>query len=222
MRSHLKALRRRRTRRRDRTLVALARTDDAILRFLRKRGHGPRIEAMMRALADAGEHAAVWAGIGAVGALVDRRRRRRWLFAGATGPVAIGVNFAVKVVVGRERPLIPEHPRLGRAPTELSFPSAHATSSLAASTALGRVEPRLRLPLLALAGAICVGRPYLGMHYPSDVLAGAVLGVVLGTLAPVGEPPAEERLIDLVVDANVRGRRGAVPAGAPVGTPRPA
>jgi membrane-associated phospholipid phosphatase len=215
------ALRRRRARRPRRALAALARADQAGLRFLRKRGHGRRAEAAMKALGIAGEHAVIWAAIGATAALVDGRRRARWLAAGATGPAAIGLNFVVKVAVGRERPLIVDHPRLGRAPTELSFPSAHATSSFAAAMALGRVERRARLPLLMLAGAICVGRPYLGMHYPSDVLAGAALGVVIGSLVPgLAGPPTEERMIALVIDANERARRDGAPEHAPGGVPR--
>jgi membrane-associated phospholipid phosphatase len=175
----------------------------------------------MKALGVAGDHAAIWAAVGATAALVDRRRRARWIAAAATGPAAIGLNFVVKVAVSRERPLIADHPRLGRAPTELSFPSAHATSSLAAAIALGRVERRARLPLLALAGTICVGRPYLGMHYPSDVLAGAALGLVIGSLVPgLAGPPTEERLIALVVDANERARRDGAPTDAPAGSPR--
>lgn len=136
----------------------------------------------MKALGVAGEFAAVWASIGVVGAAVDEPRRARWLAAGATGPAAVGVNFLVKLAAGRKRPLIEEHPPLARAPTKLSFPSAHATSAVAGATALGRVEPRLRPAVFALAAAICVGRPYLGMHYPSDVLAGAVLGALIGSL----------------------------------------
>jgi membrane-associated phospholipid phosphatase len=179
----------------------------------------------MSAIGRAGEHAAVWAAIGAGGALADPRRRRRWVAAGAVGPVAIGINYAVKVAVGRRRPLIEDHPRLGRAPSELSFPSAHATSSVAAAIALGRVEPRLRPALLVLAAAVCVGRPYLGMHYPSDVLAGVALGALIGTLAPaVGPLPDEERLIDLAVGAGERpGAAGsASPAVAAAGPPGPA
>jgi len=172
-------------------LGALGRADQAVLRFLRTRGHFEPLETAMRTFGLAGEFAAVWAAIGAVGATVDGRRRGRWLIAGATGPVAVGVNFAVKVATGRKRPLIEEHPPLARAPTKLSFPSAHATSSVAGATALGRVEPRLRPGLFALAAAICVGRPYLGMHYPSDVLAGAALGVALGAIVPAPRPPPE-------------------------------
>ena len=120
-------------------------------------------------------------------------------------PIAIGINFVLKRAVGRKRPLIEEHPPLAKAPTKLSFPSAHATSSIAAATAFGRIEPRSRPYVFALAGAVCVGRPYLGMHYPSDVLGGAVLGFCLGSLVPgLGRSPTEERLFELAVDANER------------------
>jgi membrane-associated phospholipid phosphatase len=145
----------------------------------------------MRALGLAGEYGAVWMTIGATGAAADRPRRARWLGGALVAPAAIVINFAVKKSIGRQRPVITEHPPLARAPSKLSFPSAHATSSVAAATAISRIEPRARLPLFALAALICVGRPYLGMHYPSDVAAGVALGAVLGALAPL--PPAGTR-----------------------------
>jgi membrane-associated phospholipid phosphatase len=151
---------------------------------MRTRGHGPRTEAAAKALGLIGEYGAVWLAIGVALAVADGDRREQWLAAGILGPVAIGINFAVKVGVGRQRPLIEEHPPLARAPTKLSVPSAHATSSLAAATALGRVSPGGRPVLYGLAAAICASRPYLGMHYPSDVLAGAVLGATLGRIVP--------------------------------------
>ena len=80
----------------------------------------------MKALGLAGEFGAVWVGIGAVGASIDERRRGQWLTAGATGPVAIGVNYAVKLAVGRERPLIEDHPPLAKAP-DASSPSPPPT-----------------------------------------------------------------------------------------------
>jgi undecaprenyl-diphosphatase len=186
-------------RRRHPVVRVLGDLDQAILRALRTRGHQPPVEAVMKGLGLAGEFAAVWAAIGAAGALADGPRRRRWAVAALVGPASVNVNYAVKLAIGRERPLIEGHPALAKAPSKLSFPSAHATSSLAAATALGRVEPRARLPLYALAAGICLSRPYLGMHYPSDVLAGAALGTALGALVPgLSEPDTEERLIDLV------------------------
>jgi membrane-associated phospholipid phosphatase len=209
----------RRVKRRNPLLAAIGDADQALLRLLRTRGHSEPVETAMKALGMAGEYAAIWIATGAVGASIDERRRGQWLAGGAVGPLAIGINLAVKLTIGRERPVIEDHPALARAPTKLSFPSAHATSSVAAATAFGRVEPRARPYLFTLAAAICVGRPYLGMHYPSDVLAGVALGGVVGTLVPgLGRPATEDRLFDLAVDANERARSN----GAPVTTARAA
>jgi membrane-associated phospholipid phosphatase len=201
--------------RRNPVLAAFADADQATLRFLRIHGHQEPVETMMRAIGMCGEYGAVWAAAGAIGASIDHKRRRQWLVGGAAGPLAIGVNYLVKVAVGRQRPLIDGHPALAKAPSKLSFPSAHATSSLAAATALGRVEPRARPALFTLAAAICVGRPYLGMHYPSDVLAGAALGTALGALIPgLGASPTEDRLFELAIDANERARGNGAPVTA--------
>ena len=138
------------------------------------------------------------------------------------------MNFVAKVAIGRQRPLIEDHPPLAKAPTKLSFPSAHATSSAAAATALGRVQPRARPYLFALAAAICVGRPYLGMHYPSDVIAGVALGTLLGSVVPgLGEPHTEDRLFELAGRRELRPTRRAAgprataacraPAGVKIG-----
>ncbi len=203
-------------------LAALGDLDQAALRFLRTRGHAEPVETVAKALGLAGEYGAIWAGIGAVGGSVDPPRRGQWLTAGLTGPAAIGINYAVKRAIGRQRPLIEDHPPLAKAPSKLSFPSAHATSSVAAATALGRVQPRARPYLFALAAAVCAGRPYLGMHYPSDVLGGAALGFCIGSLVPgLGARHAEERMFDLAIDANERaqashragGNGGAVSVG---------
>jgi membrane-associated phospholipid phosphatase len=168
----------------------------------------------MKALGMAGEYAAIWVLTGAAGASIDERRRGQWVTAAAIGPLAVGLNFAIKAGIGRQRPLIEEHPPLARAPTKLSFPSAHATSSVAAATALARVEPCARPYLFTLAGAICVGRPYLGMHYPSDVVGGAVLGALVGKVVPgLGAPPTEERMFALAIDANERAQATARAVG---------
>src|SRR5262245_39587194 len=212
-------LRRLRRRRRHPVVETLLGADAATLRFLRTHGHQEPVETMMRAIGMCGEYGAVWAAAGAIGASIDHKRRRQWLVGGATGPLAVGVNYLVKLAVRRERPLIPGHPPLAGAPSKLSFPSAHATSSLAAATALGRVEPRARPALFTLAAVICVGRPDLGMHHPSDVLAGAALGAMVGALIPgLGASPTEDRLFDLAIDANERARGN----GAPVTTAEPA
>ncbi len=142
------------------------------------------MERAVRALGKVGNNGAVWVAIGVLLAVFDGANREAWLICAALAPIAIGLNFAVKVVFKRPRPVLEGLPPLGGAPSSLSFPSAHATSSFAVATAMTRVEPWAAIAFL-LAGALALGRPYLGMHYPSDVLAGAVLGVALGLVLPL-------------------------------------
>lgn len=168
-----------------RALRALGWADQRLLLAFRRNGHTPALERAATALGSFGELGGGWTGIGLAGAAFNADDRRRWLYAAAAAPAAILANYAVKLAVGRERPLIEEHPPLARAPSKLSFPSAHSTSATAASIVIGRVAPETRPSLYALAAAICLGRPYLGMHYPSDVLAGVALGSILGRAFPL-------------------------------------
>jgi len=142
------------------------------------------VERVARALGKAGNNGAVWVALGVALAIVDAGNREAWLICAALGPLAIGLNFVVKLIVKRPRPVLAGLPPLGGAPSSLSFPSAHATSAFAVATAMTRVEPLAALAFV-LAAALALGRPYLGMHYPSDVLAGALLGVGLGLIVPL-------------------------------------
>jgi membrane-associated phospholipid phosphatase len=158
--------------------------DLRLLRLMRTRGHSPVIERAAKVLGKAGNNGAVWLALGVVLAIADDSNREAWLICAALGPIAIGLNYVVKLIVRRPRPVLEGLPPLGGAPSSLSFPSAHATSSFAVATAMIRVEPWGALAFL-LALALSLGRPYLGMHYPSDVLVGAVLGVLLGLIVPL-------------------------------------
>jgi undecaprenyl-diphosphatase len=179
-------------------LKRLERLDRRLLRAMRTRCHSHEAESAVKGLGLAGEWGAIWVALGLAAAAADERRRGRWLRAAGAAPAAVGANYLVKLAVRRQRPRLRRLPPLASAPSRLSFPSAHATSSLAAATAMGRVSPGARGPLYALAAAICLTRPYLGMHYPSDVVGGAALGLAIGALWPGVRPPdPEDRLIDL-------------------------
>jgi membrane-associated phospholipid phosphatase len=158
--------------------------DLKLLRAMRTRGHTPDLEAVAKALGKAGNNALVWFLLGIALALLDPDRRESWLICAALGPVAIGLNYGLKLIVKRPRPVLEGLPPLGGAPSSLSFPSAHALSSFAVATAMFRVDPATA-GTFAFALALSLGRPYLGMHYPSDVLAGALLGIVLGLIVPL-------------------------------------
>lgn len=174
-----------------RVLQAIGRADQRTLVYLRTRGHGPGTDRIVQGLGIFGELGAGWVVVAGSGAALRPERRRHWLAAAAAAPVAILVNYSVKLTVGRQRPLLDDHPPLARAPSKLSFPSAHSTSAVAAAVTIGRVSPSSRPWLYALAGAICLGRPYLGMHYPTDVLAGATLGYLVGRIFPLPPEPRE-------------------------------
>jgi membrane-associated phospholipid phosphatase len=171
----------------------MANPDLALLRLMRTRGHSPGVERAAKAVAASGEYGAIWALAGLAAAAFDPPRRKSWLAAAALAPAAIGFNFAVKVAVRRRRPELRGLPPLGGAPSSLSFPSAHSTASFAAATAMSRIAPQKRGALFAGAALIALTRPYLGMHYPSDVVGGAALGTALGAALPGldGNAPAE-------------------------------
>ena len=155
----------------------LARLDLRLLRLLRTRGHAPAIEHVVLLYSRVGEHARLWYAIAALGAIVDRRRRPTYLRAGRTVLTAQLLNAATKVAIRRARPLLEDLPALSPTVSGLSHPSAHATTSFAAAGTLCEAMPPA--PLYAAATAMALTRPYLGVHYPSDVVVGALLGAVL-------------------------------------------
>ena len=158
--------------------------DSRLLYAMRTRFHGHTAEAIGKWLGRIGEYGAVWLVIGIVLAFADPDNGEDWVVAGILGPVAIGLNFVVKLIVRRPRPVLEGLPPLGGAPSSLSFPSAHATSSFACATAMTRIAPEAASSSSSPPRSrLC--RPYLGMHYPSDVLAGAVLGTALGLIVPL-------------------------------------
>ena len=91
----------------------------------------------------------------------------------------------VKTAFGRPRPFqqIDAVQRGARVPDEFSFPSGHMAASCVMAVIIGSAFSALLLPLISLAVLIGTSRVYLGMHYPSDVLAGAVLGISAGYIA---------------------------------------
>jgi membrane-associated phospholipid phosphatase len=130
-----------------------------------------------------GEHALGWLALGALGARygTDPAHRDAWKRGMVTVAASYGVNQAIKRIVGRPRPQLDSLPQLTHTMSQLSFPSAHSTTSFAAARAYRGLAPA---PLLyGLAGSLALSRLYLGVHYPSDILGGALLGTAVSKVA---------------------------------------
>lgn len=158
--------------------------DRALLIAARTRMHPPGLERAVAAYSRMGEHAACWLALAGAGALLDRRAgaRARWTRGARIVLAAYGLNFAVKVAVHRRRPELDGLPPLTPTVSRLSFPSAHCTTSFAAARAFSGLAPTGGLYGAAILFAL--SRPYLGVHYPSDVLAGALLGTAIAEAWP--------------------------------------
>jgi membrane-associated phospholipid phosphatase len=144
-------------------------------------GQRPGALGVARALSHFGEHSIGWVAVSALGALLQPRRRRAWLVAGAGAFAAHAAAVLIKRLVRRPRP---HHPAVAvnvGTPSRLSFPSAHATSTTAASVLLARATG-VPLPVM-LVPPMALSRVLLGVHYPSDVAAGVAVGATVAAVA---------------------------------------
>ena len=154
------------------------RGEDAVLVFVQSTLAGRAgVLPGARALSHFGEHSAGWVAVSLLGAAVRPQRRQPWLTAAVGAFAAHAAAVVIKRVIRRERP---HHPSIAvnvGTPSRLSFPSAHATSTTAAAILLGRATG-LPLPWV-LAPTMALSRLVLGVHYPSDVLTGVVVGAAV-------------------------------------------
>lgn len=143
------------------------------------------LDGVMVVVSTLGDAGAVWIVLALV--LLCFRKTRR---AGLTVALALVLdvivcNGVLKPLFDRVRPCVvnPAVELLVACPTDASFPSGHTAASFAAAGALRAAGSRLWMPGLVLAVLIAVSRLYLYVHWPTDVLAGALLGWGLGCAA---------------------------------------
>ncbi|MFG3548783.1 phosphatase PAP2 family protein [Streptomyces sp. NPDC047725] len=142
----------------------------------------PTLDRSLRRLSRAADRSKISLGIAAALCLGGERARAAALV--GTGAVAVtsaAANLLGKRLVRRARPdreaarvTVDRHVPM---PASASFPSGHTASAVAFATAVGVVLPAAAAPLGALATAVGYSRVHTGVHYPGDVVAGAVLGV---------------------------------------------
>lgn len=163
----------------------------------------PALDPFMILLGSINEYGIVWLGLlGALAALGGRAGR----WAALAGLVALVVGLAssevLKSIVMQPRPFVslPDVRLLVSPPSSYSFPSVNATYAFAASSGASLTARRLlgHLPIwgwgfLALAVAVSYSRVYVGVHYPGDVLGGAIIGTSIGWLtASIGVGSVED------------------------------
>jgi undecaprenyl-diphosphatase len=170
----------------------------------------PTLDEAMRKVSMVADHSMLWFGIAGLTALLGGRRGRRAAFDGTVSILLTSavVNAGLKPVLPRERPdrelhqvIVARHVPL---PASTSFPSGHSASAFAFANALGGELPWVALPVRFAAAAVAWSRIHTGVHYPGDVIAGALIGGAVGEV--VGT--VRRRIDDRVTDPGgaVRGR----------------
>jgi undecaprenyl-diphosphatase len=145
----------------------------------------PALDRVLIGISRAANYSRLWLLIaGGLAAFGGRRGRR----AAGQGLAAIAIAAAVangpaKLLVRRRRPARRSHPTLIRMPRSTSFPSGHSAAAFAFATGACAELPVLAPVLVPLAGTVAYSRVHLGVHYPSDVAAGAAIGIGSGVLA---------------------------------------
>lgn len=149
----------------------------------------------------------------------DRRRRRRLgIYAAASALIALGINVLIGMLWYRPRPFVADPAGvhlLVRHGVDSSFPSDHATLAFAVSAGLWAIGPAWRWPLLILSALIAFARVFVGAHWPTDVIAGAILGSAVARVV-LGLGPRLDPLLDRLLDA-----LGPLGRDTPPARPRP-
>ena len=170
----------------------------------------PSLDRAMRGLSQAANYSRLSIGSAALLALIGGPRGRRAAVAGLVSVSATSavVNLAVKPLGRRRRPdrsagAVPEQRHVPM-PTSRSFPSGHSAAAVAFASGASYVLPAAGLPLHVLAALVAYSRIHTGVHYPGDVVAGALIGsAVADAVTPVlgrgwkaggGPPPDRRRL----------------------------
>jgi undecaprenyl-diphosphatase len=149
----------------------------------------PSLDVAMRGLSRFADHGKLWFATAATSALLGgpsgRRAARRGLV--ALGIASAAANLVAKPLTARRRPARREAEELASRhvpmPRSSSFPSGHASSAVAFACSAASAQPALSAPLGTMATLVGYSRVHTGVHYPADILAGALIGVSAAVLA---------------------------------------
>lgn len=161
-------------------METLVRLDGDILLFIQDYIRNPVLDPVMKVITTLGNAGIVWILL-TIALLVPEKTRRIGMMSACALVASLLVNnILLKNLVARVRPYyaVEGLTAIVKKPTEFSFPSGHAGSSFASGCVLWRKLPKRQgIWLLLLAIMISLSRLYVGVHYPTDVLAGAITGI---------------------------------------------
>lgn len=160
--------------------------ESAILLWIQNNLRCGLLTPVMRVITTLGNGGAFWIVLTLL-LLVFKRTRRMGVYCAASMLLTLlVVNLCIKPLAARTRPyeLIEGLQILVSRPHDYSFPSGHSANSLTCAWTIFRLAPKkYGVPALVLAVLIALSRLYVGVHYPTDVLAGAAIGVLLSEVA---------------------------------------
>ncbi|WP_207838736.1 bifunctional phosphatase PAP2/diacylglycerol kinase family protein [Williamsia soli] len=169
-------------------------------------------DPLMRNLTLSANHGKLWFAVAGVLALMGKRHRRAAARGvGSLAGASLVSNTVIKPLVGRSRPpadLLHPHRQLPRMPWTSSFPSGHSASAAAFAVGAAMERPRTAIVLAPLAAAVAYSRVYVGVHYRTDVVAGAAIGTGVALAGHFLWPATPLRAAD-----TAPGSAPALPAG---------
>ena len=159
--------------------------DFSILNSIQEKFRGNVMDKAVPFITKFGDKGIFWLTCGTV--LIFTKKYRKCgvaMISAISGGFVIG-NLIIKNAVKRSRPcwISPLSDMLIAVPSDYSFPSGHSTASFAGAVVLFRYNRKLGIPALALASLVAFSRMYLYAHFPTDVVAGSLLGIAMGTMA---------------------------------------
>ena len=167
-------------------LETLINLDGGFLLFLQESVRNPILDKIMIFITSLGNGGMIWI-LTTILLLIPKKTRKAGIVSAVAllGSVLFG-NMLIKNIVQRPRPYIrlEELTIIIPRPSDFSFPSGHSSASFAAAASFYRLLPKkIGIPAIVLACLIAFSRLYVGVHYPTDVLAGALMGIAVSYFA---------------------------------------
>lgn len=162
----------------------LAIFDVTILEWITANLHGTFLVPLFYAITVLGDLGLIWLAYAGYLRFKEKRAKEAFLILIALLLTSFLTDVIIKNIIARPRPfetyttIIPALIR----PHSFSFPSGHSATSFACAMMIGLMDPSRRLPAFVIATLIAISRMVLCVHYPSDIIAGALLGCLVSYL----------------------------------------